>query len=323
MAARFSVNIDKPQFDQATYWGRAKHFLTITNPLNLLASPGELEKAKAVVQKYRKDGEIPSNLGVEGLWRSKNLYDSAFHPDTGEMMLLPGRMSAQVPCNTAITACMLMFYRSTPAVVFWQWTNQSFNALVNYTNRSGDSPISQKQLLTSYVCATGGALATALSLNALTKSMPKVVGRLVPFAAVAASNCINIPMMRMKEIAEGVPVETEEGTRLGKSAAAAKEGIALVTMSRVAMALPGMVITPVVISLMERKGVFVKRPWLAGPLQVMLVASCLTLATPLCCAIFSQRAAIPASRLEAELQEEIKNKFPANSPALLYYNKGL
>lgn len=314
------INLDEPRWDQSTYTGRAKHFFTITNPLNILISSSELERSKTIVNAY-KAGEDLTGLTEDDIWKAKHIYDSAYHPDTGEKMNILGRMSAQVPMNMTITGCMMTFYKTTPAVVFWQWINQSFNALVNYTNRSGDSPIAVSTLATSYVMATGGALVTALGLNSLVKKAPPLIGRWVPFAAVAAANCVNIPMMRMKELQQGIPVCDENGNKIGDSKVAAQKGIASVTFSRILMASPGMVFPPILMNLLEKRGTLARFPWASAPLQVFLCGFCLTFATPMCCALFPQKSSINVSSLENELQECIK-KLP-HPIDKVYFNKGL
>jgi tricarboxylate carrier len=312
------INLDKPRFDQTTYNGRARHFFITTNPLNVFATSGQLDKAKELVLQYRK-GVEPKGTSEDEVWRAKNLYDSAFHPETGEKMFLLGRMSCQVPMNMLITGCMLSFYKSTPAVVFWQWFNQSFNAVVNYTNRSGDSPISTQRLGVSYVAATIGATGTALGLNRIVKSMPPLIGRYVPFAAVAAANCINIPCMRSRELTHGITVLTEDGEKVGQSTKAAQKAIAQVVISRVVMATPGMLLPPIFMARFEKGKFLTRYPFMIAPVQTALCGVLLIFATPMCCALFPQMSSISVDSLETELQAKLK----ARNITRVYYNKGL
>ncbi|XP_044085244.1 sideroflexin-1 isoform X3 [Neovison vison] len=350
-----NINIKEPRWDQSTFVGRANHFFTVTDPRNILLTNEQLENARKIVHDYRQ-GIIPPGLTENELWRAKYIYDSAFHPDTGEKMILIGRMSAQVPMNMTITGCMMTFYRTTPAVLFWQWINQSFNAVVNYTNRSGDAPLTVNELGAAYVSATTGAVATALGLNALTKHVSPLIGRFVPFAAVAAANCINIPLMRQRELKVGIPVTDENGNRLGESANAAKQAITQVVVSRILMAAPGMAIPPFIMNTLEKKA-FLKRdtveqddslgscglesgpgrsakkkepgfsleeqrfPWMSAPIQVGLVGFCLVFATPLCCALFPQKSSMSVTSLEPDLQAKIQETYP--ELRRVYFNKGL
>eukprot|EP01039_Chlorochromonas_danica_P004275 gene4275-4695_t len=318
------INIDRPRYDQTTFEGRARHFFITTNPLNVLASDEELDRAKAIVEAY-KAGTEDKSLTEDQIWEAKQLYDSAFHPQTGEKLFILGRMSFQVPGNMLITGCMMTFYKSTPAVVFWQTVNQTFNAIVNYTNRNASAGVTNEQLGTAYVAATSASVATALAFNKLVSASPSLsaglVGRLVPLVAVAAANCVNIPLMRQQEIKHGISIETPDGEDAGKSGNAAVAAITQVVPSRVGMAAPAMFIPPVIMSRLERTATFIKNPWLKAPATVLLTGLCLTFSTPLCCALFPQRASIALQELEPQLQDTLKAKFPGVNT--YYYNKGL
>ncbi|XP_064370237.1 sideroflexin-2 isoform X2 [Dromaius novaehollandiae] len=327
MTATF--DIDAPRWDQGTFAGRLRHFLAVTDPRLALAPAAELERAKALVEACSR----------EQLRYAKTLYDSAFHPDSGERMNLLGRMSFQVPAGMALTGCMLQFYRTVPAVVFWQWVNQSFNAVVNYTNRNAASAISPRQIAVAYVTATGTALATAVGLNLYTKCLaascppaltpasvlqraPPLVARWVPFAAVAAANCVNIPMMRQQEIINGITVTDEDNNELGRSRRAAAKGIAQVVVSRITMAAPGMIILPIIMERLE-KFPFMKRiRLLHGPLQVLLCGGFLLFMVPAACALFPQRCSLALADLEPELRASIVAKH-GDQVQYVYFNKGL
>lgn len=104
------LNIDAPLWDQSTFVGRFKHFMWVTDPRTSIVNDKELYAAKELVEQYRQ-GKEPKGVTKDEIVYAKKLYESAFHPDSGELQNVFGRMSFQVPGGMAVTGAMLQFYR--------------------------------------------------------------------------------------------------------------------------------------------------------------------------------------------------------------------
>ncbi|XP_065648635.1 sideroflexin-2 isoform X2 [Hydra vulgaris] len=318
MSLQNRINLDAPRWPQDNFVGRFKHFWSITDWRNGLNSEETFNNAKILLNSYRLGNEPPGTT-TEQIWHAKKLYESCYHPDSGEKMNLIGRMSFQVPGGMLITGCMMQFYRTVPQVVFWQWVNQSFNALVNFTNRNAKSEISNTQIGIAYASATSGAMVVALGLNSLVKTAPPLLARYVPFAAVAAANCINIPLMRQREIINGIAVYDENGAEVGFSKNAAYKGIMQVCVSRITMAAPGMLLIPLIMQKLETYPWMQKIKPLHAPLQVLLCGISLTFMVPAACAMFPQRSSLEVGYLDPHLQQLLSQR----GINTVYFNKGL
>lgn len=329
-AGETRFDIDAPLWDQSKFIGRFKHFAAVTDPRLPFVSTKQLLSAKELINSYRA-GNQPAGTTRSQLVRAKKLYESSFHPDTGDLMNIGGRMCFQVPGGIILIGAMLIWYRSTPAVVFWQWVNQSFNALVNYTNRNAKSSLTVKQIGVAYASATSAALVTAVGLKMAWANHPStLLQRLVPFIAVASANAVNIPLMRQNELISGVACTDEKGKPIATSHYAPMKGISQVVLSRIMIAAPGMIMTPVIMERFEKMQWFkLNRTKLNAPLQLLVTGLILIPSVPFGCSLFKQRSSIPFERLKWFDKQEynrVKIEYSAKGeklPERLYFNKGL
>lgn len=317
------ATVETPLWDLKKFSGRFMYFLWVTDPRTCLTPEDELLQAKQMILNIR-NGQA-SSLTENEINHARKLYASAFHPDTGDLQNIFGRMSFQMPGGMAITGAMLQWYRTNTAVIFWQWINQSFNALVNYTNRNANSSLTTTQLLISYVSATSAALVAAVSYKKyLTKTASPFFQRYVPFVAVAVANCINIPLMRQNEILHGIDIHDEQGNIVGKSRLAAVKGICQVVVSRIVMCAPGMLVLPMIMESLEKFKVFRRVSFLHGPFQVVAVGCFLTVMVPTACALFPQTASLDTKTMEI-FEPEFRYHLTKNEniPQKVFFNKGL
>lgn len=339
------------QYDLSTYSGRVRHAIGITDPSTLFAGKTGLERAKQLVTDYKtgKTQDITPQL-----WRAKKIVDSTLHPDTGEPVLLPFRMSCFVITNLIVTAGMLQPGLQTAGTVAWQFANQSVNVAVNSANANKSSPMTTETLVKSYAVAVTASCSVSLGLNVLVKRLKMAAGakailqRLVPFAAVASAGALNAYIMRKGEIETGIDVRPvlsddekekleEQGKSekdvpsLGKSRKAAKLAVYETAASRVFNSSPVMVIPPMILYCIQEKQNWYKRlmdrdwvkmrPRLRSTTSISinlgLIAVTAFAVLPLALAVFPQQQEIAADRLE----EEFHGK--GGSHGKVWFNRGL
>ncbi|OTB20242.1 hypothetical protein K445DRAFT_312674 [Daldinia sp. EC12] len=330
--------LPESQYDLSTYWGRVKQTATITDPRTLFVGKHGLEQAKKLLVAY-KQGEI-KDMTPE-LWKAKKIVDSTLHPETGEPVLLPFRMSCFVFSNLVVTAGMLTPGLKNTGTVLWQIANQSLNVAINHANANKSNPLSYSKIAQSYFLAVGASCSVAVGLNSIIPRLKRfspstklVLGRLVPFAAVASAGALNVFLMRGEEIRTGIdvyPVLSEadkarlakEGKAendvpsLGKSRKAATLAVSETALSRVFNSSPIMVVPPLILVRLQRTEWLKKNPRYTLPINLGLILGMSFVALPFALAAFPQRRKISADKLEEEFHGRGGDK------GLVVFNRGI
>jgi hypothetical protein len=123
------------RFDQETFTGRFSRMLLACDPRLLLYTEEQVTQAQSLLKEYDGPTTIDNQELNRSLWEARRIVDAAVHPDTGDIIPRPFRMSGYVPFNGPICVAMVAS-TSTPSLLFWSWVNQSQNALVNYYVRT-------------------------------------------------------------------------------------------------------------------------------------------------------------------------------------------
>lgn len=319
------VPLPDSRYDLSTYIGRVKHCAEISDPTMLLSSKRDIEESKRLIWDYR-NGVIPEMS--PRLWRAKKILDSTIHPDTGETVFLPFRMSCCVLSNLVVTAGMLTPGLGNLGTAFWQIANQSLNVAVNTANANKSHPLTTKQLATSYFLAVGASCGVALGLNSVVPRLKNVsagtkliLGRLVPFAAVVSAGVVNVFLMRGQEIKKGITVFDQDGNELGTSKKAAFQAVGETALSRVINATPIMVVPPLILVQLQKSVLKNKSLGVLTFANLGLIFSTSLVALPFALAVFPQRRFVHASSLEEKFHG-LKDKNGAEID-IVWFNRGI
>ncbi|XP_077958109.1 sideroflexin-5b isoform X1 [Gasterosteus aculeatus] len=307
---------------KGSFLGRLRHFIDVIDPSTLFVSEKRLKECVKLLDDY-KHGELPPGVSDLQLWEAQKIKQAIIHPDTGEKIFMPFRMSGYVPFGTPIVIGLLLPNQTVVSTIIWQWLNQSHNACVNFANRNATKPTPTSEFLQGYVGAVTSAVSIAVGLNVLIQKANRlspatrmIIQRLVPFPAVASANICNVGLMRHSELSEGIDVLDDNGNVVGSSKIAARHAITETAFTRVVLPMPIFVLPPIIMSYLERLRFLQSNRRLLLPVHSLVCLVTFGLSLPVAISLFPQMSQIEVSCLEPEIAM-------ATDCKVLTYNKGL
>lgn len=181
-----------------------------------------------------KTGEgkvLLSRREIKELRTAETVLSTAIHPDTGEFIPWPMRMSSFIPMNIPISFGLIIAAPTPLNTIFWQWVNQTYSASVNYGNRNATSVYTTEDLVKSYTAATFTSIGVALSIRKMVEKHTRnmkggkllVFNSISSFFAISSAGFLNAYLMRQTELKRGVDIYDPADTSIivGKSQAAA------------------------------------------------------------------------------------------------------
>jgi tricarboxylate carrier len=306
------------------------------NPLLLLNTNQACSAAQTEIETLRARHEAGEKLYFSvsenaRLWRAKQMVDAAIHPDTGEFIPRPFRMSGYVPFNGPVAVAMVTS-TATPALLFWHWANQSQNALVNFYNRNASSPMSNETLATSYGGAVTAALTMAFGLSTFINrrfepARAKQLLRFVAFPTAVTASSLNCYIVRRPEIADGYKLLDEHSHCIcdTKSSVAAKQGVLETTMSRALLQCPVYFLPPALMTTVPMlKRMAIRNPASVLPVTTYLLLIAFGFGLPAACAVFPRMSSINTEDLEPEVRLHLKGTGSEGKlPDRVFFNRGV
>lgn len=322
MQAYPEFQLNKSRFNLDTYLGRFCHNLDIIDPRTLFVSDKKLKESLELLEDYKRGNVELDSDTTRRLWEAQKIKQSMIHPDTGQKIFMPFRMSSYVPINSIIATGLLIRNPSVFKVVLWQFANQSHNACVNYANRNASKPISTEKILQGYSCAVTAAVSISVGLNVFLRrttmfkpSMKQMLQRFAPLPAVVTGSVLNVVLMRINELEKGIDVFDYQEKIVGTSKLAAKKGLEEIAIVRAFLGLR-LAVPSLIIALMDRVPGFNKKPRLNVIFNLCVCAASFFVSLPAALAIYPQIVEANMNELEMEIQEESFEKS-------LFFNKGL